>query len=157
MTESANKHWVETVLAQHRHLQSEVADLEEFLQQPRPAAGGKGSHSWAVDLSRRLLALHEELYQHFRYEEDAEGKQSLLEKHPEAATKLEEILDEHPRMLSDLRHLVSDVLAYSEGADPEDPQLRRRIGDLLERFHRHERQENQLFQRVEYRDVGAAG
>ena len=154
MTGTANRAWVEKVLEQQRHLRSEVGELEDFLQAPRPAPAEAGSHTWAVALSRRLLALHDELFKHFRYEEQAEGRQSLLETHPEAAGKLEEILGEHPRMLADLRQLVSDVLAYSGGADPADPNLRRRISQLLDRYHHHQGEENQLFQRVEYRDVG---
>jgi hypothetical protein len=156
MTGSVSTQWVEEVLAQHRHLQSEIAELEEFLGQPRPAPDEPGSHTWAVELSRRLLVLHDELFRHFRYEEEAEGKQSLLEKHPEVARRLEEILAEHASLLREVRQIVSDVLAYSEGADPVDSALRRRIGAVLERFHQHEREENQLFQRVEYRDVGGA-
>ena len=156
MTERVSMQWIEEVLAQHRHLKSEVAELERFLEQPRPEPNEPGSHTWAVELSRRLLVLHDELFKHFRYEEEAEGKQSLLEKHPEVARRLEEILDEHPSLLREVRHIVSDVLAYAEGADPVDPALRRRIGMVLERFHQHEREENQLFLRVEYRDVGAA-
>ena len=156
MTDIESTDWVEGVLEQHRHLRSEVTQLESFLATPRPEAGQKGSHVWAVKLSLRLLTLHDELFQHFRFEEVAEIKEELFENHPEASKKLEEVYCEHPAMLRELRHIVSDVLSYSEGVNPEDPQLRRRISRLLETFHQHEQEENHLFQRMEYRDVGAA-
>lgn len=156
MTDTDSTDRVEGVLEQHRHLRSEVKELESFLATPRPVAGEKGSHVWAVTLSLRLLTLHDELFQHFRFEEAAETKEELFANHPEASTKLEEVYREHPSMLRELQHIVSDVLSYSEGISPEDPQLRRRIARLLEMFHQHEQEENHLFQRMEYRDVGAA-
>ena len=154
MTDTESTDWVEEVLEQHRQLRTEVRELESFLAAPRPVAGEKGSHVWAVQLSLRLLALHDELFQHFRFEEEAEAKDEVFASHPEASKKLEEVYSDHPAMLQELRHVVSDVLSYSEGIHPEDPQLRRRIARLLEKFHQHEQEENHLFQRMEYRDVG---
>jgi iron-sulfur cluster repair protein YtfE (RIC family) len=155
MRVTQSSEWVEKVLEQHRQLRSQVETIEEFLAVPRPLAGEKGSHTWAVELSRRLLALHDDLFQHFRFEEEVEARQNSFEEHPEAAGKLEEIICEHPAMLRELRDIVSDVLSYSEGINPEDPQLRRRIARLITRFHQHEEMENHLIQRMEYRDVGA--
>ena len=155
-TETVAREWVESVLEQHRHLQAVVADLEIFLDEPRPRTGVKGSHSWAVELSQRLLSLHDEFFRHFRFEEETDAMAEMLESHPEAAFKLKEVLDEHPEMLSQLRRIVSDVLSYSEGVRPEDPKIRRRLNDLLGAFRRHEEEENHLFQRLEYRDLGAA-
>lgn len=155
-TETVTQEWVESVLEQHRHLQTVVAGLESFLDAPRPRTGVKGSHTWGVALSQRLLSLHDEFFRHFRFEEETEVMEEILETHPEAAYKLKAVLDEHPEMLSQLRRLVSDVLSYSEGVRPEDPKIRQRLTDLLAVFHHHEEEENHLFQRLEYRDVGAA-
>ena len=156
MTDTVTRSRVETVLEQHRHLQDVVRDLESFLDTPRPDTGEKGSHSWAVELSQRLLSLHDELFRHFRFEEDVETMEEILETHPEAAPKLEEVLDEHPMMLRNLRRLVADVLTYSEGVSPKDPKIRRRITELIDVFRHHEEEENHLFQRIEYRDLAAA-
>lgn len=154
MIDSESRAWVEAVMEQHRQLRSEVEQVESFLAAPRPVAGEKGSHVWAVKLSQRLLALHDELFQHFRFEEEVDVKEEILAMHPEVTRSLEEVFLEHPTMLRELRHIVSDALSYSEGINPEDPQLRRRIARLLEKFHQHEQEENRLFQRMEYRDVG---
>lgn len=147
---------VEEVLKQHRQLRAEVEKIEIFLATQRPEPGETGSHTWAVDLSLRLLVLHDQLFRHFRFEEDVEANEEVFQAHPEAAKKLEDVLSEHPAMLREVRHIVSDVLSYSEGINPEDPQLRRRIARLLKQFSDHETEENHLYQRIEYRDVGAA-
>jgi len=157
MTETLTKEWVQKVLEQHRHLQSVVANLEGFLAAPRPESGEDGSHTWAVEVSRKLLSLHDELYRHFRFEEETEVMNEMIANHPVSAVKLKSVLDEHPGMLARLRLIVSDVLAYSEGVSPTDPRIRTRIADLLEEFHQHEREENHLFQQIEYRDTGVAG
>jgi hypothetical protein len=155
MTETVTREWVDSVLEQHQHLRAVVADLEDFLDAPRPDTGLKGAHSWAVDLSQRLLALHDELFRHFRFEVDVELIDETLTSHPEAANQFREMLSEHPAILAELRAIVSDVLSYSEGVSPENPRLRRRLTKLLATFHRHEEEENHLFQRLEYRDTGA--
>jgi len=50
---------------------------------------------------------------------------------------------------------MTDALTYSEGEVPEDPRLRQRTLNLLDELHRHEVEETDLFQRLEYRDHGA--
>ena len=154
-TETVTQKWVDTVLEQHQHLRAVVADLEDFLDTPRPDTGVKGAHSWAVELSQRLLSLHDELFRHFRFEEDVELIEETLASHPEAANQFRAVLREHPAILAELRAIVSDVLSYSEGVSPENPRIRRRLTELLATFYHHEEEENHLFQRLEYRDTGA--
>lgn len=156
MTDTVTQSWVETVLEQHRHLQSVEEDLEKFLLASRPEAREKGSHTWSVELSQRLLSLHDELFRHFRFEEDSGVKEEVMVNHPEAAGKFTEILSEHSDFLGRLRGIVSDVLSYSEGVSPQDARIRRRVTNLLEDLGRHEQEENHLFQRIEYRDLVAA-
>jgi hypothetical protein len=156
MTETATRSWVDTVLEQHRHLQSVEADLKKFLNVARPEAREKGSHTWAVELSQRLLSLHDELFRHFRFEEDSGVKEEVMVDHPEAAGRFDEILSGHSDILGRLRGIVSDVLSYSEGVSPEDARIRRRVTDLLDTLSHHEQEENHLFQRIEYRDLTAA-
>ena len=154
MVEAVSKGWIEQVLAEHRYLREAVDDTREFLDLPRPGLGAKGSHTWAVELSQRLVHLHDELFRHFRFEEKAGVIEDLTLRHPEAARELEEVLGEHPEMLREIRRITSDVLAYSDGERPEDPRLRRRIADLLEALSKHEEHETHLIQRLEYRDFG---
>ena len=156
MTETVTQSWVETVLEQHRHLHSVEADLKKFLFASRPEAREKGSHTWAVELSQRLLSLHDELFRHFRFEEDPGVKEEVLVNHPEVTGRFNEILSEHSDILGRLRGITSDVLSYSEGLSPQDARIRRRVTNLLEDLSHHEEEENHLFQRIEYRDLAAA-
>ena len=62
---------IDRVLAEHRALDTQVGELETFLDAPRPTIGKVGFHTWAADLSGRLVRLHDELFRHFRFEEQS--------------------------------------------------------------------------------------
>lgn len=156
MVQAVSEEWMEQVLAEHRYLREAVDETQEFLDSPRPSVGEKGSHTWAVELSQRLVHLHDELFRHFRFEEQAGVIEDLTVHHPEAARELSIVLGEHPEMLREIRQITSDVLAYSDGEKPENPRLRRRVGTLLETLRKHEHHETHLIQRLEYRDIGVA-
>lgn len=155
MTTVVTKEWIDEVLEEHKRLRVMIAELRQVLCQPRPDAGQPGAHSWASDLSVRLVKLHDELFRHFRFEESVGLVEDVIERHPRAKARLEAIVGQHPEMLSDLKSIMTDALTYSEGKMPEDPRLRQRTLDLLDDLHRHEQEETDLFQRLEYRDHGA--
>ncbi len=154
MAEAVANEWIEQVLAEHRHLRTVEADMQEFLGGPRPRLGGKDAQAWAAELAMRILHLHDELLRHFSFEEDSDIVEDLTIRHPEAGREIQEVLAEHPMMLSEIRRIITDLLRYSEGKNPEDPHLRRRISSLLESLDEHERNETRLIQRLEYRDFG---
>lgn len=155
MTTVVTQQWIEEVLEEHKRLRGMIAEIREILSQPRPDPGVPGAHSWAADLSVRLVKLHDELFRHFRFEESAGLVEDVIERHPRAMDRLEAIVGQHPDMLRVLRSIMTDALTYSEGKLPEDPRLRQRTLDLLDDLHRHEQEETDLFQRLEYRDHGA--
>lgn len=148
--------WAAQVLEEHEHLRELIAELKSFLEKPRPKVGEKGAHTWSSDLSQRLVTLHDELFRHFRFEEQGGMVEELSVAHPRFSDRIEEVVSEHPQMLKAVRTIMVDALAYSEGEKPEDPQLRRRVLAVLEQLHEHERKETDLIQRAEYRDTGAA-
>lgn len=148
--------WLQKVIDEHRELNGLVAELQAFLEAPRPEIREAGYHTWAVSLSDRLMKLHDKLFRHFRHEEEGGMKEELLVKHPRAERRIEKVMGEHPEMLETLRQLMSDALAYSEGRQIAEPRLRRRLSALLEALASHEREETDLIQRLEYRDLGAA-
>lgn len=150
-----SQEWMDEVLEEHKRLRVMVAEIRQILVQPRPEAGQPGAHSWAADLSVRLVKLHDELYRHFRFEESVGLVEDVIERHPRAMSRLEAVVGQHPAMLRNLRSIMTDALTYSEGEMPEDPRLRQRTLDLLDTLHRHEQEETDLFQRLEYRDQGA--
>ncbi len=156
MAVATTREWVERVLQEHRDLARMLTELRGFLEIPRPSLGEYGFHTWAADLSERLVRLHAELFRHFRYEEQGGMLEDLDREHPRARRAIRDVLAEHPRMLRAARLLVSDSLKYAEGRAPEDEQLRRRVLRLLNRLSEHERAENDLILSLELDDLGAA-
>lgn len=156
MPEDITNQWTAQVLEEHRHLRRIIADLKSFLAAPRPEVGQKGAHTWSSELSQRLVKLHDELFRHFRFEEEGGMVEELSVAHPRFADRLDEIVSEHKQMLSAIRAIMADALAYSQEDPPDDPRLRRRIFAVLDEHDQHERKETDLIQRAEYRDTGAA-
>ena len=148
--------WARQVAAEHRELRAKVAQLREFLNAPRPEASRRGAHTWATELSSRLSTLHDELFRHFRLEDESNMVEDISSSHPRASYEINRIVDEHPRMLEEARQLIGLTLTYSTAQAPMDVQLRRRVTDLLDWLEKHEREETDLIQRLEYRDTGAA-
>ena len=156
MPEVMTNQWAAQVLEEHEHLRELIADLKTFLEAPRPKIGEKGSHTWSSELSQRLVTLHDELFRHFRFEDEGGMVEELTVAHPRFADRINEVVAEHPQMLKAVRSIMVDALSYSEGEKPEDPKLRRRVLAVLDQLAEHERKETDLIQRAEYRDTGAA-
>jgi hypothetical protein len=156
MPEVLTDTWAQQVTDEHRELRAKVARLREFLAAPRPPVGEPGAHSWATLLSGQLSTLHDELYRHFRLEDESEMVEDISSAHPRAAFEINRIVNEHPRMLAEARELIGATLAYSAEETESDLPLRRRVTALLDWLEKHEREETDLIQRLEYRDTGAA-
>lgn len=144
-------------LEEHQELRASVADLEDFLEKPRPRIGQKGYHSWASNLSTRLVGLHDMLFRHFRSEEEGGLMEELSAMHPRAAAKIESLEGEHGQILEGIRDVMSACLRYSEGKEPADPRLRMRVKKVLEQTAEHERVETELIQELLYSDLGESG
>lgn len=151
---TTTREWIKTVLEEHRRLNEMVADLRRFLETPRPPVGKKGAHSWSAELTRRLVRLHDALYRHFQEEEEGGMMEELTEAHPRATGAVESLVDEHQQILKDLRRCTSGAMEYADGVEPRNPALRRRISDILDCLHRHEVEETDLIQRLEYEMIG---
>ncbi len=155
MPEPTTTHeWIEKVLEEHRQLNARVADLRVFLEAPRPEVGRKGAHSWSTDLTGRLVKLHDALYRHFQEEEEGGMMEELMEAHPRATGAVESLVHDHGQILRDLRRCTTGAMEYSDGVEPKNPALRRRIVDILDCLRQHEIEETDLIQRLEYEMVG---
>lgn len=143
------------VLEEHRELRQRVAELRHFLEDPRPDLGARGSHTWAAGLSQQLVSLHDQLFRHFRFEDTGGLVEEISFRHPRALNAIQELCGDHPKMLRKLRSLTVWALDYSEGRRPEDPALRRQVSLLLDRLQKHEREETDLIERLEFEDIGA--
>jgi iron-sulfur cluster repair protein YtfE (RIC family) len=154
MPEVLTDSWARQVLDEHRELRLKVKTLREYICEPRPAVGEKGAHSWAANLASQLVNLHDELVRHFRFEDESGMVQDVDMNHPEASRHVRDLVDEHPKMLEELRRLMTEALDYSEGHPHEDCPLRRGVCRLLDQLERHEREENDLILKLETRDIG---
>ncbi len=154
MPEVLTEPWAVRVMEEHKELRAKVQEIRTFLEQSRPEVGQTGAHTWAVALARRIFDLHDRLVLHFRFEERSGMAEEFTVQYPRAAQELDDILADHPAILSQLREIVTCALIYSEGHTPSDAALRRKTTAVLDYLGRHERQETSLIQRVEYRDFG---
>lgn len=144
----------EQVLAEHEELRTWLVQLRDFLNESRPAIRTPGYHTWAADLSRKLADLHDKVFRHFRTEEREGLLTELAIRFPNQSRKIDRLQNEHAEILSGIRELMSSTLSYSEGSEPDDPRLRRRLGDVLDQLANHERAETELMTQVEYLDLG---
>ena len=143
------------VLAEHRELRALLTHLEGFTEQPRPEIGNDGFHRWAANLSKGLVELHDKLFRHFRFETASGVFDELVKLHPRGAKPLQELQLQHPRLLKEVRELVHSSLRYSQGDEPANPRLRKRLKEILTLLSNHEDCESELLTRLLGRDIGA--
>ena len=146
--------WLDKIVEDHDELKNDLAEFRGFLGSPRPDMGNRGYHTWAAACAVRLVGLHDNLFRHFRFEEQGGMLRDLADMHPRALPQVEAIEREHPQMLEQIREITADVLVYSEGKPPKDSRIRRRITAVLNQLLGHERAEMDLIQRVLCRDIG---
>ena len=154
MIETKTDNWMGTVLEEHRQLRTMIAELREFLRQPRPVLGEQGAHRWASELSQWLVKLHDGLFRHFRYEEQSGMAEDITLKHPRTSHEVDRLMAEHPQMLGDIRKLMAEALDYSEGHLLDDPTLRLRLERVLDQLAEHECEETKLIQLSELLEIG---
>lgn len=146
--------WFQQVLEEHRELHRTVAGIREFLQLPRPEPGETGAHAWAARLSKSLVAFHDELFRHFRFEDEGGMAEDIARRHPRAAAAAEQLSNEHTEILSEVRLLMNETLTYSQAGSSTELSLRRRVTAVLDRLGQHERSEIDMIQSLETDDLG---
>jgi len=154
MTETQTDNWMEAVLEEHRQLRLMIAELREFLRQPRPVVGEQGAHTWASELAKWLVKLHDGLFRHFRYEEQSGMAEDITLRHPRTSNEVDRLMGEHPQMLANIKELMAEALDYSEGHTLENPALRKRVEEVLDQLVEHECAETKLIQLSELLEVG---
>ena len=154
MIETPTDNWMEAVLEEHRQLRLMIAELRKFLRQPRPMVGEQGAHTWASELAKWLVKLHDGLFRHFRYEEQSGMAEDITLRHPRTSNEVDRLMGEHPQILAEIRQLMAEALDYSEGTAPEDPALRARLETVLDQLAEHECAETKLIQLSELLEVG---
>ncbi len=157
MAEPGIEDALEKCLRQHKELRDVIDEIRGYLLQPRPEIGESGCHTWAAALSERMLRLHDQLFRHFRDEEQDGVLDELATRHPGSTSQIDLLQGEHKEILSGIRGLLDDTLIYSEGGEPTDARLRERLSALLDRLGQHETTETELIQSIEYLDLGEGG
>lgn len=157
MAEPGIEDALEKCLQQHKELRDVIEQVRGCLRQQRPEVGARDCHAWAAGLSERILKLHHQLSQHFRDEEQDGVLDELATRHPGSTSQIDTLQGEHKEILSGIRELLDDTLIYSEGVEPTDTRLRRRLSALLDRLGQHETTETELIQSIEYLDLGEGG
>ena len=154
MIDTKTDNWMEAVLEEHRQLRAMIAEIRDFLRQPRPVVGEQGAHTWASELAQWMVKLHDGLFRHFRYEEQSGMAEDITLRHPRTASEVDRLMAEHPQMLADIRQLMAEALDYSEGHTLENPALRKRVEEVLDTLVEHECAETKLIQLSELLEVG---
>lgn len=145
------------VLNEHAQLRELLKEIAGNLDKPRPEVGEVGSHRWAAKLAQKLTKLHHKLYLHFRHEERSGIFEEIKSQHPWAESKVDEMKREHPAILRELLALIQAFLRYSQGEEPNDPRLRKRLEKVLLRLTYHEERETDLIQCLHGLDLGDSG
>lgn len=153
-TEREQAAWVQKMLEDHKELRKVLGSTREFLMNPRPDPGETGFHRWATAMSKQLVELYDGLFRHFREEEQCGAFEDLVRRYPRSSTRVERLQDEHERLLGDLRGLMNEIMEYAAGIAPDNPRLRRKLKEVLDRVDAHERGETELMQRMFYNDIG---
>ena len=148
------KAWVQQMLEEHRELRETLREARDFLDIPRPDLGTEGFHSWATAMSKQLIDLYDGLFRHFRSEEDCGVFTDLMRRYPRSSQRVEGLRGEHAVLLEDLRELMKEVMEYSAGIAVKEPQIRRKLEDIMKRLDAHESAETELMQRMLYNDLG---
>jgi hypothetical protein len=146
--------WIRKMLEDHRELRAVLGSTREFLMNPRPDPGEMGFHRWATAMSKQLVEFYDGLFRHFREEERSGVFEDLVRRYPRSASRVDRLQKQHSCLLADLRDLMNEVMEYAAGIAPDNPRLRRKLEDLLDRVEGHEQGETDLMQRMLYNDIG---
>jgi hypothetical protein len=154
MTQPSGGDAMRKALEQHRELLNLGRELSAFLEHPRPEQGNEKAHRWAGNLSRQLVDLHDKISRHFLTEEEGLLLE-LRQRFPRVTRQLDDTREDHRRILSELRRLVSDAMLYAESKQLGDPHLRDRTRRVLEGIRHHDRTVNELIQDLMLIDIGS--
>jgi cell division septum initiation protein DivIVA len=154
MAEQTTDAGFEQVLEEHRELRGLVAEMRQFLEQPRPPVASPQAPTWAGDLADRLVLFHDKANKHFRAEERSGFLDKLALARPSASRQINQLQGEHDRILADLRSVLEASMVYARNKEPECANLRRWTSSVLDRFEQHEHDETELTQDLVCGDYG---
>ncbi len=136
---------------EHKQLRACMESLVEELEKDIDPARFK---EWKLDFLLRLRDFQNNLQKHFDLEEEGGYMADIMQVAPQYAFRLENLREEHRKIITDLNHIVSVLKGIDHPSPSGIERLRRRVHDLLELFRQHESEEYRLIQEAYMQDYG---
>ncbi|GIV57719.1 MAG: hypothetical protein KatS3mg042_0632 [Rhodothermaceae bacterium] len=111
--------------------------------------------AWKLARLGDLRDLQNLLYKQFDREEEGGFFHDVLRMAPQHAARVENLLEEHHKLIADLEHILRMLKGVHVPASPRLARIRDRFTDLVAHFERHEAEENRLLQDVYMQDYGS--
>lgn len=137
------------VYDQHRALIQAQDELKQMLTACRASANTELYER----LSAALLEFSAELNRHFLYEENNGFLDPVLERTPNAGSRVQQLLEEHARMRQEISALTAELLQRTDQGAAMEPPLEQ-VGHLLDELKHHEAAEHELFYDAFWTDGG---
>jgi iron-sulfur cluster repair protein YtfE (RIC family) len=141
---------------EHDRLRDTIASVRALLQRTGPPGGTPESPDWAAELAEVLTTFHDEIFRHFRDEEQSGFLAEMERVFPHAKHRVDGLRREHDRILAEIRDVLAATIVHGAGRTPEQPALRRWTLSILDRITTHEHDEGELLQKLLYTDLGQA-
>lgn len=103
-----------------------------------------------AQLLDRLQYTHNQVVEHFRFEEQNGYMEAVRKRQPRLERTIQELAMEH----RELTHALEELAAQARSASPDD-EIRQKIREWLARIRHHETQENELVQDAFNLDIAA--
>jgi iron-sulfur cluster repair protein YtfE (RIC family) len=141
---------------EHDRLRDTIASVRSALQAAGPPGSKPESPDWASTLADVLTSFHDQIFDHFRDEEQSGFLAEMERVFPHAKHRVDGLRREHDRILAEVRDVLAATIVYAAGRTPEHPALRRWTLSILDRITKHEHDEGELLQKLLYTDLGQA-
>lgn len=138
--------------ADYKRLRDLSSELTTFIAQN---VASEHFTAWKLSALTRLRDFQNQLAKHFDLEEDGGFIDELLGLSPESSNWINDLREDHRRMLEDLASIIAMVKSYSLPGDLDLPQLRSRINTFLVGLREHESAETALLYDAHFQVNGA--
>jgi len=141
---------------EHDRLRDKIALVRSVLLKTGPSGDKTENADWASELAEVLTSFHDEIFRHFRDEEQSGFLAEMERVFPQAKHRVDGLRHEHDRILAEIRDVLAATIVYAAGRTPEHPAIRRWTLSILDRITKHEHDEGELLQKLLYTDLGQA-
>lgn len=140
---------VQDTLEEHKHCMEVVAEIEACLDRQPDREG-----VWLSALLLKLPKLSETLRGHFSAEEKGPLFEKIPFSHPQFASTLQDLKDEHGRITSTVDAIIRKAGQLQDAEIFELRELNAQIQLLIATIRRHEAAENEVVVQAHWDEVG---